>query len=74
MVSKLNQIETDLEAIAKRATDAIEAWYAKHYHRSVVSGTPAISSAEKDELHRAVATAVQPQVSAPAQESAPERD
>lgn len=62
---KFNQIEADAEALLQRMRDAIEAWYAKHYHRSVVSGTPAISSAEKDDLHRVVASAVQPTQSAP---------
>lgn len=70
---KFNQIEADTEALAKRLRDAVEAWYAKHYHRSVVTGTAAISSAEKDELHRVVATAVQPQQPEP-EVSAPKGD
>lgn len=68
------QVEADVEAIAARVREAVEGWYAKHYHRSVTQGTPAISSDEKEELHRVVASAVQPQQPAPAKVSAPEQD
>jgi len=73
-MNKLSKEVDSLEAIAARARAAVDAWYEKHFHSHRVAGTVPISSVEKDELHRAVASAVQPQVPASAGEAAPERD
>jgi len=73
-MNKLKQVEVDIEDIAARARAAVEAWYEKHFHRHTVARTQPITSEEKDELHRVVASAVQPQEPAPAQASASERD
>ncbi|MBS0200290.1 MAG: hypothetical protein JSR70_07540 [Proteobacteria bacterium] len=43
-----------------RVVAALEAWYDKHFHRSVVEGTPAISADDKESLFEAVKSAAQP--------------
>lgn len=73
-MGKFNQVEQDAEAVAARVKAAVDAWYDKHFHRHSVAGTQPISAQEKDDLHKAVASAVQPQESEPAKTSAQERD
>ena len=43
--------------VSERVNDAIEAWYAKHFHRAAVEGRQPISAADKAELVQAVTEA-----------------
>ena len=52
---KLNQPD---QFTAQRLEAAIEAWYEKHFHRCITSGTAAITAEEKDALHKATQAAV----------------
>jgi len=44
---------------AERVNDAIEAWYARHFHRASVEGRAPISTADKADLVQAVAASIQ---------------
>lgn len=46
------------QSTAQRLEAAIEAWYEKHFHRCITSGTAAITAEEKDALHKATQAAV----------------
>ena len=50
-----------LPDLAERVRDAINRWYLSHFHRATVAGRPPISDADKDELHKLVQAATQPQ-------------
>ena len=48
---------------AKRVTpaEAVEAWYARHFHRAALEGRAPISTADKADLVQAVAASTQAQ-------------
>lgn len=49
--------EKDADADFKRIEAAIEAWYARHFHRAAVEGRAPISATDKADLVKAVTEA-----------------
>ena len=43
------------------AVEAVEAWYARHFHRAALEGRAPISTADKADLVKAVAASTQAQ-------------
>ncbi len=58
--STWQRVETDIDTIAKRIEVAIENWYAKHFHKAVLSGTAPLSADDKASLVEQVTSAVNP--------------
>jgi hypothetical protein len=54
------EVRTEISSIEQRVRDAIEAWYAKHFHAAAVAGLPTLSADDKAALIQHVAEAVAP--------------
>lgn len=51
------RVESAVSADVKKVVAAIEAWYARHFHRAAVEGRAPISATDKADLVKAVAEA-----------------
>lgn len=51
--------EKDLKAIEERLVKAVEAWYARHFHKAASSGASPITAEDKASLIQHVTSAVQ---------------
>lgn len=51
------RVESAASADVRKVIAAIEAWYARHFHRAAVEGRAPISATDKADLVKAVAEA-----------------
>lgn len=58
--ASFTSVDRDLVHLRGRVMDAIEVWYAKHFHAAAVAGRTPLSADDKAALQKHVADAVAP--------------